>query len=160
KRLSIAIDGPAAAGKSTVAKQIAQKLSIVYVDTGAMYRALTLKARNLSVDLSDETALAHLLMQTKIELQFSNETQRILLDGEDETEEILENDVDNDGSFVVQHADVRKEMVNREQELADDIRVVMDGRDIGTRVLPDAEVKICLKASVKERALRRHKENK
>src|SRR5699024_5487010 len=92
KRLSIAIDGPAAAGKSTVAKQNAQELSIVYVDTGGMYRALTLKARNLSVDLSDETALAHLLMQTKIELQFSNETQRILLDGEDVTEEIRNND--------------------------------------------------------------------
>lgn len=160
KRLSIAIDGPAAAGKSTVAKQIAQKLSIVYVDTGAMYRALTLKARNLSVDLSDETALAHLLMQTKIELQFSNETQRILLDGEDVTEEIRNNDVTNHVSFVAQHAEVRKEMVNRQQELANDISVVMDGRDIGTRVLPDAEVKIFLKASVKERALRRHKENK
>src|SRR5699024_12477985 len=82
-------------------------------DTGAMYRALTLKARNLSVDLSDETALAHLLMQTKIELQFSNETQRILLDGEDVTEEIRNNDVTNHVSFVAQHAEVRKEMVNQ-----------------------------------------------
>src|SRR5699024_12698470 len=83
KRLSIAIDGPAAAGKSTVGKQIAQKLSLVYVDTGAMYRARTLKARNLSVDLSDETALARALLQTNSELQVADETQRISLEGED-----------------------------------------------------------------------------
>src|SRR5699024_8802979 len=124
KRFSIAIDGPAAAGKSTVAKQIAQKLSILHVDTGAMYRALTVKARNLSVDLSDESALAHVLTQKDIELEVSNETQRIWLDGEEVTEEMRNNDEINHVSLVAQHAAVEKEMVNRQQELANDISVV------------------------------------
>lgn len=158
--ISIAIDGPAAAGKSTVAKNIAQELTIVYVDTGAMYRAFTLKARKAAIDLSDEAALARLLMETKIELQYANATQRILLDEEDVTEAIRNNDVTNHVSFVAQHAAVRKEMVIRQQHLANDVSVVMDGRDIGTRVLPNAEVKVFLKASVQERALRRFKENK
>ena len=158
--IRISIDGPAAAGKSTVAKIIAKELSIVYVDTGAMYRALTLKALKQEADLKNGAGLAAILKNTVIKLEQNQDSQSVFLDGEDVTDEIRNNDVTNHVSYVAQHASVREEMVVRQQVLANDVSVVMDGRDIGTRVLPDAEIKIFLKASVKERALRRFKENK
>ncbi|MFD2045880.1 (d)CMP kinase [Ornithinibacillus salinisoli] len=158
-RIAIAIDGPAAAGKSTVAKIVAQKLTYIYIDTGAMYRALTLKATNESVALDDETSLARLLNNTTIELKQSDEGQRVLLDGEDVTLSIRSQLVTNNVSYVAKHPEIRQEMVARQQALANKRGVVMDGRDIGTHVLPDAEVKIFLIASVEERAKRRHEEN-
>ncbi|WP_453995378.1 (d)CMP kinase [Bacillus nitroreducens] len=159
KRISIAIDGPAAAGKSTVAKIIAKKLSYIYIDTGAMYRALTYKALQLSLDLENEEQLLGALQNAKIELQPSENGQLVFIDNKDVTEQIREHDVTNSVSIVSKHRKVRENMVKRQQEWAKLGGVVMDGRDIGTHVLPNAEVKIFLLASVDERAQRRHEEN-
>ncbi|WLR46732.1 (d)CMP kinase [Halobacillus litoralis] len=157
--MTIAIDGPAAAGKSTVAKKVAEKLSFIYVDTGAMYRALTWKALKSGVSLEDESGLALLLSQSDLNLIQGDAGQRVILDQRDVSEEIRTAEVTNQVSIVAKHKDVREEMVQRQQELVKDKGVVMDGRDIGTHVLPDAEVKIFMIASVEERAERRHKEN-
>ncbi|WP_077326713.1 (d)CMP kinase [Virgibacillus siamensis] len=157
--IAIAIDGPAAAGKSTVAKIAAQKLNYIYVDTGAMYRALTLKSLNSGVDVDDERLLGDLLKQTEIELVQGEQNQHVMLDGKDVTDEIRTEQVTNHVSYVAKHPEIRREMVNRQQRMAEKRGVVMDGRDIGTHVLPNAEVKIFLIASVEERARRRHKEN-
>jgi CMP/dCMP kinase len=159
KKISIAIDGPAAAGKSTVAKIVAEKLAYIYIDTGAMYRALTLKAISNQLNLEDEAALSSCLLSTKIELQPSENGQLVFLDGRDVTNEIRSSDVTNSVSIVSKHQEVREEMVRRQQAFAEGGGVVMDGRDIGTHVLPNAEVKVFLLASVEERALRRHTEN-
>lgn len=159
KKIRIAIDGPAAAGKSTVAKNIAKKLNIVYIDTGAMYRALTLKALDKNIDIKDEQALIQLLKATEIELVQQENEQKVLLDGYDVTEDIRNQKVTNVVPYVAEHKQVREELVRRQRKLADRISVVMDGRDIGTHVLPDAELKIFLIASVEERAKRRHQEN-
>lgn len=155
----IAIDGPAAAGKSTVAKIVAEKLELIYIDTGAMYRALTLKAINREFDLTDEKTVLDLLLHTDIELKNGNDGQRVILDGKDVTEEIRFHNVSTNVSYVAKLASVRKEMVKRQQALANNVGVVMDGRDIGTHVLPNAEIKVFLIATVDERAKRRHKEN-
>jgi len=156
--VQVAIDGPAAAGKSTVAKLIADRLNYVYIDTGAMYRALTLKAHNEGINVHDGNALENLLKKTTISLNTDNGTQSVLLDGEDVTEAIRQKEINDDVSFVSQHAEVRTLMVERQKKLAESANVVMDGRDIGTHVLPQAEVKIFLRASVSERAERRYKE--
>lgn len=159
KKISIAIDGPAAAGKSTVAKIIAKELSYIYVDTGAMYRALTYKALQLSLDLESEEQILDALQNANIELRPSEIGQLVFIDNNDVTEKIREHDVTNSVSIVSRHRKVREDMVRRQQSLANSGGVVMDGRDIGTHVLPDAEVKIFLLASVDERAERRHQEN-
>lgn len=158
-KISIAIDGPAAAGKSTVAKMIAEKLSYIYIDTGAMYRALTYKALITNVHLHDEQALQAMLCQTKIDLYPGKERQLVFLDGKNVTSKIRSSEVSNAVSIVAKHQLVREEMVRRQQNLAAEGGVVMDGRDIGTHVLPNAEVKVFLLASVDERARRRHEEN-
>ncbi|MEK3886016.1 (d)CMP kinase [Bacillus sp. FSL K6-3431] len=159
KKISIAIDGPAAAGKSTVAKLIAEKLSYIYVDTGAMYRALTYKAMTEQINIQNEQELEKLLPNTTIELKPSKRGQLVFLDGQDVTAEIREADVTNLVSAVAASRAVRKEMVIRQQLLGRDGGIVMDGRDIGTSVLPDAELKIFMLASVEIRAQRRHQEN-
>ncbi|WP_226034669.1 (d)CMP kinase [Aquibacillus saliphilus] len=159
KQLAIAIDGPAAAGKSTVAKQVAKQLSYIYIDTGAMYRALTYKAISTSINLENEDEINKLLNDTSIDLQQSNEGQKVYLDDEEVSRQIRSQVVTNSVSIVAKHPLIRQEMVRRQQVLAEKRAVVMDGRDIGTHVIPDAEVKIFLIASVKERADRRHKEN-
>ncbi|WP_075982148.1 (d)CMP kinase [Bacillus massilinigeriensis] len=159
KKISIALDGPAAAGKSTVAKIVAERLSYIYIDTGAMYRALTYKAISNAVDMEDERTLISLLHETKIELFPSEKGQLVYLDGKDVTTEIRTPEVTNSVSTVSKHRLVREEMVKRQQGFAADGGVVMDGRDIGTHVLPNAEVKIFMLASVTERAIRRHNEN-
>lgn len=159
KRLSIAIDGPAAAGKSTVAKIVAEKLSYIYIDTGAMYRSLTYNALKHNVDVNNEQELLELLRNTYIELKSTKNGQAVYLNGEDVTEEIRKKDVTNNVSNVSKHKLIREVMVERQQQLAKDGGVVMDGRDIGTHVLPHAEVKIFLLASVEERARRRYEEN-
>ncbi|MGM0854472.1 MAG: (d)CMP kinase [Bacillota bacterium] len=159
KKLRIAIDGPAAAGKSTVAKIVAGKLSYLYIDTGAMYRSLTYKALKLNIDLHDENELKELLTQTKITLEPIEDAQIVYVDGENVTDEIRQAAVTNSVSHVAVHSQVREEMVNRQQQLAKQGAVVMDGRDIGTHVIPDAEIKVFLLASVDERAQRRHEEN-
>ncbi|WP_366249840.1 (d)CMP kinase [Terribacillus aidingensis] len=159
KTIAIAIDGPAAAGKSTVSKLVAKKLQFVYVDTGAMYRALTLTALEAGADLESEEALLSLLQGIDIVLMQHEEGQKVLVNSKDVTEAIRSNEVTNNVSIVAKHPLVREEMVRRQQKLAADNGIVMDGRDIGTRVLPDAEVKIFMIASVEERAERRYKEN-
>ena len=159
KKISIAIDGPAAAGKSTVAKLVAEKLSYIYIDTGAMYRALTLKALTKDVNLENAMELYTLLTQTQIQLVPEKGGQFVYLDGNDVTDKIRSQEVTNSVSIVSKHQSVREEMVSRQQRLAEGGGVVMDGRDIGTHVLPQAEVKVFLVASVEERAVRRHTEN-
>jgi CMP/dCMP kinase len=159
KKLSIAIDGPAAAGKSTVAKIVAEQLSYIYIDTGAMYRALTYKALKKGLDIENEQSLIDMLLTSKIELFPSEKGQLVFLDGQEVTEAIRTAEVTNSVSIVSKHRKVREEMVRRQQQFAVNGGVVMDGRDIGTYVLPNAEVKVFLLASVEERAARRHTEN-
>lgn len=158
-KLSIAIDGPAAAGKSTVAKIIAEHYSYVYIDTGAMYRALTYKALQEGIDLNNEELVAKVLSAITIELKPSEAGQAVLLNEDNVTEVIRSNEVTNNVSIVAMHPKVREEMLTRQRRLAAEGGVVMDGRDIGTHVLPDAELKFFLRASVEERAKRRHEEN-
>ncbi|MFK9095355.1 (d)CMP kinase [Bacillus salipaludis] len=159
KKLSIAIDGPAAAGKSTVAKIVAEKLSYVYIDTGAMYRALTFKAIVNHLNLEEEAPLLDTLLSTDIKLLPSDRGQLVFLDNKDVTNEIRSAEVTNSVSYVAKLQKIREEMVRRQQAFATEGGVVMDGRDIGTHVLPGAEVKVFLLASVEERAERRHIEN-
>ncbi|WP_437342317.1 (d)CMP kinase [Jeotgalibacillus marinus] len=158
--MRIALDGPAAAGKSTVAKQLAERLGFVYIDTGAMYRTLTYKAINKGVNLENEQELTRLLLNTIIELEAGDLGQRVFLDGKEVTQEIRSIEVTNMVSKVAKHAGVRKEMVKRQQQLVENGGIVMDGRDIGTHVIPDAEVKVFMVASAEERARRRHEEHK
>lgn len=159
ENISIAIDGPAAAGKSTVAKIIAKKLSYVYIDTGAMYRALTYAAQESGKDLHIEEQIVDVLHSIDIKFRNNGDIQRVLLNETDVTEVIRTPEVTNQVSIVAKHRLVREEMVHRQQMLGKNGGVVMDGRDIGTHVLPAAEVKIFLLASVEERAQRRHIEN-
>lgn len=159
KRIRVAIDGPAAAGKSTVAKRLANLLSFVYIDTGAMYRALTLQALRHNIPLDNEAAILELLKKTVISLEQHNGNQLVFINGEDVTELIRKNEVSRAVSHVAKLPSIRDELVLRQRELAENVNVIMDGRDIGTNVLPDAEVKIFLIASVEERAKRRYEEN-
>lgn len=159
KGITIAIDGPAAAGKSTIAKRIAKKLGYTYIDTGAMYRALTHKAIVQGINMDSDKELSDLLLQTEIVLVPASESQAVLIDGVDFTEEIRSQSVTAGVSKVAAHATVRKLMVDKQRKLAAGTGVVMDGRDIGTEVLPAAEVKIFMTASVEERAERRFIEN-
>ncbi|GGK18862.1 cytidylate kinase [Caldalkalibacillus thermarum] len=156
--MKIAIDGPAGAGKSTVAKMVADKLGYLYVDTGAMYRALTWKALHDNVDISSGEALVRLLNQCRLELQSDSASQRVVLNGRDITEAIRTREVSNHVSEVASHPQVREAMVELQREMATKGNVVMDGRDIGTYVIPDADVKIYLTASLEERARRRYEE--
>ncbi|MFC4404335.1 (d)CMP kinase [Gracilibacillus xinjiangensis] len=155
-KIAIAIDGPAAAGKSTIAKLVAQHLNYVYIDTGAMYRSLTYKVLQEQIEFNDDQKILSLLMELDITL---NQNFEVYINNVNVTNEIRNNDVTNHVSQIASIAAVRNEMVKRQQQLAANRGVVMDGRDIGTRVIPDAEVKIFLVASVEERAIRRHDEN-
>lgn len=157
--IKIAIDGPAAAGKSTVAKKVARLLNYTYIDTGSMYRALTLKAIQTKTPFDDEGALVNLLKNISIKFVYIDHEQHIILDGVDVTKEIREHNVTKNVSSVAKHKQIRELMVQQQQQLAENGGVVMDGRDIGTHVLPEAEVKVFLVASVEERANRRHEEN-
>lgn len=159
KPITIAIDGPASSGKSTVAKLIAKEKQFIYIDTGAMYRAITLKALRNKVAIEDEAALVDLLLDTSISFEKMGDNQLTFLDGEDVTEAIRQSDVSNNVSVVSSHRGVREELVKRQREMAANHSVVMDGRDIGTVVLPAADLKIFLEASANERAMRRYKEN-
>lgn len=158
--IKIAIDGPASSGKSTIAKKIADLYHLVYVDTGAMYRSLTFLALKNNVSVHDEEALIELLDAVRITFKRNKDGQLVFANDKDITEEIRQHDVTNNVSVVSSYGLVREELVNRQQEIAQDTGVVMDGRDIGTVVLPDADVKIFLVASVEERAERRYLENK
>ncbi|TYC48064.1 (d)CMP kinase [Weissella muntiaci] len=157
--IQIAIDGPASAGKSTIAKILANKLNYVYVDTGAMYRAITLAAFNAQIDPNNEQAVSALLPELEITFAPGEPVQRVYLNGQEITDAIRSTAVTANVSAVSSYAAVRSSMTKLQQEIAQTSNVVMDGRDIGTTVLPKAQVKIFLIASVLERAERRFKEN-
>jgi len=152
----IAVDGPSGAGKSTAGRALAARLGYVFIDTGAMYRALALKALREGVALDKEEALAALATRTSIHL--ADGGRRVLLDGQDVSGAIRTPDVSAAASRVSRHPAVRREMVVRQQELGREGGVVLDGRDIGTAVFPDADVKFYLDADPARRARRRHQE--
>jgi cytidylate kinase len=156
--IQIAIDGPVAAGKGDIALRLAKKLGIVYVYTGAMYRALGLACMKRSVPMDDQKKVLKVLKSIHIDLKYSPVNEKpyqVFLDGEDVTKRIIEQDAASAASAVGVHADVRKEMVVQQKHIAKGKSVVMEGRDIGLRVLPDAQLKIYLTASIEERAKRR-----
>ncbi|HBY82832.1 MULTISPECIES: (d)CMP kinase [Staphylococcus] len=154
--INIALDGPAAAGKSTIAKQVASQLSMIYVDTGAMYRAITYKYLRTNQTEDFEA----LIKDTTLELTYDEtKGQCVILDNEDVTDYLRENDVTNNVSYVASKEPVRSFAVKKQKDLAAQKGIVMDGRDIGTVVLPNAELKVYMIASVEERAERRQKEN-
>lgn len=157
KIFSIAIDGPAGAGKSTIAKAAAQKLGAMYLDTGAMYRAVGLyfQRRNL---LEDRDAIARQVGDVDIAVRFEGNVQRMLLEGEDVTEEIRSPEASMAASAVGAVPEVRARLVRLQQETARGISIVMDGRDIGTKVLPNATLKLYVTASPEVRAMRRYTE--
>ncbi|UXS74644.1 (d)CMP kinase [Staphylococcus chromogenes] len=155
--INIALDGPAAAGKSTIAKRVAAKLGMIYVDTGAMYRAITYHYLNHQ---STFTNFCDMMTNIQIELKYDDQKgQRVFLQNEDVTDYLRENDVTQNVSYVSSQEEVRQFLVKSQQHLAIKKGIVMDGRDIGTTVLPNAELKIYMVASVEERAMRRLKDN-
>lgn len=154
----IAIDGPAGAGKSTVAKLLASKLNILYLDTGAMYRAVGLKALNSGVSVSDAEAVEKMLATTTVDVKLVGRTQRVYLDGNDVSTEIREHRVSAAASDVSAIPCVRYKMVELQREIAGKNDTILDGRDIGTFVLPNAEYKFYVTASADERARRRFEE--
>ncbi|RAP30691.1 Cytidylate kinase [Brevibacillus laterosporus] len=153
--MNIAIDGPAGAGKSTVAQLVAATLQYVYIDTGAMYRALAWAVLKSNTAIEDQESVVSLLQQAKIELKRTEEGQRVCWDHEDITHQIRTQEVSNYASVVASYPAVRATMLTLQREMAQQGNVVMDGRDIGTHVLPEAEVKVFLTASIEERAARR-----
>ena len=155
---AVAIDGPAGAGKSTIAKKLAEELGFIYVDTGALYRAIGLYVLRRGGDVSSEDAVAGLLTGIKIDLAFVGLEQRVILNNEDVTGKIRTEAVSMAASAVSALKSVRAFLLNLQRHLAEENNVVMDGRDIGTVVLPNADVKIFLTASPEERARRRYEQ--
>ena len=158
RKLIIAIDGPAGAGKSSIASRLARKLGYINIETGAMYRALALKAVEEDVDFENETALVALAERSHITLQPTMEGNRVLLDGIEVSARIRERDVTEAASKVSVHPGVRAWMVARQQQMGAAGGVVMEGRDIGTKVFPDADVKIFLDAAPEVRGDRRFRQ--
>ncbi|MCG8502218.1 MAG: (d)CMP kinase [Firmicutes bacterium] len=156
--VKIAIDGPAGAGKSTISKAIAETLDFIYIDTGAMYRTVALKAITNHIDTKDAQAVCSVLDDLNITIRYDKNGQVIFLNGKDVTKEIRTPDVSIGASDVAVIPEVRLKLVQLQRELASDNNVVMDGRDVGTYVLPDADIKIFLTASVDDRAKRRYEE--
>ena len=154
----IAIDGPAGAGKSTVAKRLAKILNASYLDTGAMYRALTLKALRRGIDLEREDQLVELAKQTSIDLENQPEGLKIFLDGEDVSQEIRTLEVTNSTFYIARAPRIREIMVGWQRAIAGRKNIVAEGRDIGTVVFPNAYRKFYLDANIEERSLRRIKE--
>lgn len=155
KHFSIAIDGPAGAGKSTIAKSLAKRLGIMHLDTGAMYRAAGKKALDCGFDPLDRGRIAPMIAGTDINVVFSDGVQRVLLDGVDVTDKIRTQDVSKAASDIGTIPEVRVKLVELQRGIAERNSIIMDGRDIGSYVLPNAEFKFYITADVKERARRR-----
>lgn len=160
RNIQIAIDGPSGAGKSTMAKIIAKELGILYLDTGAMYRAVALKAIWSGIDTKNTEALSEMVKNIDLNIIYEDGIQKVILDGKDVTEDIRTPKVTVGSSDVAVIPAVREKMVELQREIAQERSVIMDGRDIGTKVLPDADVKIFLTASVEDRTRRRYDELK
>lgn len=161
KHINIAIDGPGGAGKSTISKEVAKRLGIIYVDTGALYRTVGYYAREngLSVeDVKDSERITPLLPEISIEIEYVDGTQHVILNGEDLGDKIRQPDISMYASAVSSVPNVRAFLLEAQKELARKNSVIMDGRDIGTVILPNADVKIFLTASNEARAMRRYKE--
>lgn len=158
KKIIIALDGPSGSGKSTVAKRISQELDILYLDTGAMYRAVALKAIKLGVDTLDENGVSEFIDNINLEIKYLEGTQHTYLDGEDVSEKIREPQVSMAASNISSLKCVRLKMVEMQRKIADNSSCVLDGRDIGSFVLPNADYKFFITASVEVRADRRYKE--
>lgn len=156
--MKIAIDGPAGAGKSTISKATAKRLGFIYIDTGAMYRAVGLAAVRRGINTTDSDAVISILDDINITLSYDESGQQIFLNGENVSDDIRLPEISVAASNVAVIPSVRLKLVELQRELAAHNDVLMDGRDIGTYVLPDAEVKIFLTASVEERAKRRYRE--
>lgn len=156
KRVVVAIDGPAAAGKSTISKLVAKSLGFTYIDTGAMYRAFTSYVIDKGVDPKNEKECVKLIPEVDIVLYPDG---KVMCSGKDVTRIIREQKVSSNVSYIASYKDIRLALVELQRKMAESQSVVMDGRDIGTYVLPNADVKIFMVASVKERADRRFKEN-
>ena len=158
--MNIAIDGPAGAGKSTIAKRLAKKLGFIYVDTGAMYRAMAYYFLQHNIDAKDENAIAAACPDVDVTITYENGEQQVLLNGENVNGVIRNEEVGNMASSTSVYPVVRKKLVELQRQLAKSADVIMDGRDIGTVVLPHADLKIYQIASVETRAKRRYLENK
>lgn len=158
KRITIAIDGPAASGKSTTARLLAKKLGYIYIDTGAMYRAATLAVLEQNVDIDDESAVEQVVRMSRVTIALADDGQRTFLDDKDVTHLLRSPKIDKAISAVSSYAGVRRVMVEQQRELAGEGGVIMDGRDIGTVVLPEADLKVFMMASIEARANRRVKE--
>ncbi len=156
--ISIAIDGPAGAGKSTIAKAVAKQLEYIYVDTGALYRSIALNAINSGTNTDNEAEINELLSNTKVEIKFIDGEQRVFLNSQDVSDKIRTTEVSMMASKVSAIAAVRDFLLELQRGLARENNVIMDGRDIGTVVLPQAQVKIFLTASAQCRAKRRYKD--
>lgn len=160
KIIKIALDGPSGSGKSTVAKRLSHDLDILYLDTGAMYRACALKCLSLGIDTFDEKGVSTFINDINIEIKYENGAQRTFLDGVDVSEKIREPHVSMAASNISSLKCVRLKMVDMQRKIAQKMSCVLDGRDIGTFVLPDADFKFYITASVEVRADRRYKELK
>lgn len=158
KYISIAVDGPAGAGKSSVSKAVSRELGFVYIDTGAMYRAVALYAIQCGIDTTDIKSVIKKLDEINIEIKHVSDGQAIYLNGSDVTTDIRREDVSVGASNVAVIPEVRTKLVDMQRKMAENDNVIMDGRDICSCVLPDAQIKIFLTASVEERAERRFKE--
>ena len=154
--VSIAIDGPAGAGKSTIAKNVSKQLSYIYVDTGALYRSIALNAINNNTDISNSDEIENLLKNTNVEIKFIDGEQRVFLNQNDISDKIRTTEVSMIASKVSAVPAVREFLLELQRSIARENNVIMDGRDIGTVVLPDAQVKIFLTASAECRAKRRY----
>lgn len=153
--IKIAIDGPAGSGKSTTAREVAKRLNYIYIDSGAMYRALTLKALNLGIPTTELQKIATVASSISIQFKPSQSGTSILMDGKDISDAIRTPEVNSQINPVAANPEVRKIMVRKQQDLGKDGGIVMDGRDIGTVVFPDAELKVYMEAGAEERAKRR-----